>query len=116
MSVKYIRCPSEGCKGIIAHMTGKMVSIRRSRQHFQILGNDYSVIATCPFMNCNTRVSIICRDGKIDTSLLKLEDPNLSNKKDGEKVKKEDKEKGGKQGEGVEDREREEPEENDDEA
>jgi len=85
--LKRILCPREGCEGIIAHITGtRMVSIKRSNQRFQIIGSDYSLIATCPYSTCPAEVSIICKNGIIDETLLKIEkqDLNLDNKKNGE--------------------------------
>src|SRR5690606_4868841 len=80
-----VMCPRPNCEGIVAHIYGeKMVSIKRSKNIIQNLGEDWNMIVTCPFKDCPTRTSIICEGGKIKLDNLKIlkEEDNLDINKD----------------------------------
>jgi len=83
-----IKCLKGGCVRIVAHKNGKLISMKRGDHHFQMLGNNYSLIATCPDKECATRTSIIMKDGKLNSDDLEVNPLNkISKKKDGEAEK-----------------------------
>jgi hypothetical protein len=78
---RVVYCPNtdkhpKGSKGVIARIYGEMmVSVKRSKHRIQIVGKEYTVLATCPyFFTCGTIVPIPVKDGKVVTDNLQIEE------------------------------------------
>ena len=86
------------CKSPVAYGVGKLVQIKRQEHSFSVVGDDYSVLASCP-RNCGQQTAIIIERGKIKTDDLLVEDENNLGGKDGKRDEsKDDRKKDGESG------------------
>lgn len=61
-----VLCNRSGCQGIIAHIHGKnMVELKRGKTLIDVVGKDYTLVASCPYKDCSNRQPIIVKEGEI---------------------------------------------------
>lgn len=89
--MKKIKCSV--CKrGIVAHFTGKMISMKRSKERFTITGDNFNILATCPYcgepntMNFNIKN----KDGEYLSTDSLVEDINSNNNEEEKKDEQKD--------------------------